>query len=147
MATATNVYSVGRDCTVIIQHPYAPNGGRLDLQHVTGFNAEEEYTTTSVKRLDGTRLDDHLPNGWHGSFDVDRGNQQLDQLQQAIDDAYYNLGTRIRGTVTQYVQEQDGSVTTFVFSNVVFKFMSGAWKDDQVVKQQVMFNASRRRKV
>lgn len=143
----TNLFSVGRDCTVVLTHPLAPNGGRLDLQHVTGFSANPEYTSPSVKRLDGIRLDQNLPNGWSGEFDLDRGNQQADLLADAIETSYFSGAPRLYGTLTQYIQEQDGSTTTFQFDNVSLKITQGSWRDDQVVKSKVMFQASRRRKV
>ncbi len=143
MATST-VFSVGRDCSAIVTHPLV---GRLDIQHVTGFHADPEYTSPQVKRLDGVKLTQHLPDGWAGEFEVERGNQAADALCSAIEDGYYVGGVRQYATLTQYIQEADGSTSTFQFDNVTLKFSLGAWSQDQTVKQKIMFNASRRRKV
>jgi hypothetical protein len=48
----------------------------------------------------------------------------------------------------QYINEVDGSVSTYQFDSVVFKLASaGLWKGDQAVKQKLEFFAARRQRV
>ena len=144
----TNTFTVGRDVSVVITHPYAPTGGRLDLQHVTGWNPEPQFKTDQVDRLDGRVLTQHLPKGWKGSLEIDRGNQVVDQFCQALEDAAFNNLPRVFGTVTYYIQEQDSSVSTYVLEDCAFKISGlGSFKMDDVVKQKIEVDASRRRKV
>lgn len=147
MANPT-LFSVGRDIQAVIQHPLAPNGGRLDLQHVTGFRAQPKHTQVSVKRLDGNRLTDALPDGWDGSFDIDRGNQNADAFCTALEENYFAGGPRVRGTITTYITETDGSVTTHLYQDcAMWLTNAGEWKDDAVVKMNLSFSAPRRRLV
>lgn len=146
--TQTNNFSVGRDVTIIITHVLAGVGGRFDIQHVTGFNPEPHYTSPTVKRLDGIKLTRDLPDGWTAEIDVDRANQSLDEFCDAIENAYYNGIVAPYGSLTYYIQELDGSVSTYQLENASFKIGGlGSWKDDGKVTQKLSVSASRRRKV
>jgi hypothetical protein len=145
---ATNDFSLGRATSIVLTHPLAQTaGGRVDLQHVTGFHATQTYNSPKVDRLDGVTLSKDVPKGWTFTIDIERGNQQVDLLQSAVETAWYTLGTAPYGSMTQYTQEQDGSVSTYQYDNVSLKIDSGDWKDDAAVKQKITGTASRRRQV
>ena len=61
---ASNTFSVGRDCQLVLMGPY----GRIDLTHVTGFEARQLTAPVRVDRIDGTQLAAELPKGWEGAF-------------------------------------------------------------------------------
>ncbi len=140
---ATN-FSLGRDCQVVVMGPF----GRVDLSHVTGFEARQLTQALRVDRLDGTQLGAELPKGWEGSFDVERGTSAVDDFIAQAEQSYYNSGSLPYGTLYQYVTETDGSTSTYQFDSVVFKLSSsGAWKGDASVKQKLEFFAARRMRV
>lgn len=142
--SGTYAYNIGRDCQVVLIGPF----GRVDLSHVTGFEADQVTQAVKVKRLDGLTLNAELPDGWHGSFMVDRGNRAVDQLFQQIEDGWYNSGSTAASTIYQYIAETDGSQTTYQFDNVALKLgKGGSWKSDATVQQTISFTASRRRSV
>lgn len=143
----SNNMNIGRDCQVVIIHPLAP-GGRLDLQHVTGFDAKNAMATAVSDRLDGKVLTAYLPKNWSGTFHIDRGNAVADQFNDALEAAYFNGVNVPFGQVYQYITEVDGSVSAYQFDDCSFMLGDpGSWKNDALVKQTLTFAASRRRKV
>jgi len=91
------------------------------------------------------QLGAELPKGWSGVFTLDRGSSAADDFIAAIEAAYL-AGTAIgAGTLYQYVNEPDGSTSTYQFSGVVFKLTSaGAYRGDAPVAQKLSFYASSR---
>jgi hypothetical protein len=119
--------------------------GRVDLAHVTGFEARQVTQAVRVDRLDGVQLGAELPKGWSGMFTLDRGSPAADDFIAAIEQAYFAGQTISGGTLYQYVNEPDGSTSTYQFAGVVFKLTSaGAYKGDAPVAQRLDFFASSR---
>jgi hypothetical protein len=136
-----NTFSVGSDCQLVVMGPF----GRVDLSYVTGFEAKQVTQSVRVDRLDGVQMGAELPRGWTGTFTLDRGSPAADDFIAAIEQAYFNGQSIAAGTLYQYVNEPDGSTSTFQFSGVVFKLTSaGAYKGDAPVAQQLDFFASTR---
>ena len=140
----SNAFSVGRDCQLVVMGPF----GRVDLTHVTGFEARQLTAPVRVDRIDGTQLAAELPKGWDGHFELERGSSAVDDFMSQVEIAY-NAGKPVAtGTLYQYVTEADGSVSTYQFDGAVFKLASsGAWKGDQSVKQRLEFFAGTRRRI
>ena len=141
---ASNTFSVGRDCQLVLMGPY----GRIDLTHVTGFEARQLTAPVRVDRIDGTQLAAELPKGWEGHFEMERGGPAVDDFAARVE-AAYNAGQSVgAGTLYQYVTEADGSLSTYQFDGAVFKLAhAGSWKGDQSVKQRLEFFASGRRRI
>ncbi len=139
-----NTFSVGSDCQIVVMGPF----GRVDLAHVTGFEARQMTVAVRVDRLDGVQLGAELPKGWSGSFSLDRGSSAADDFIAQIEAAYVAGQTVNAGTLYQYVNEPDGSTSTYQFNGVVFKLTSaGMYKGDAAVMQQLDFYASGRTRV
>ncbi|EKM99025.1 MULTISPECIES: hypothetical protein [Acidocella] len=139
-----NTFSVGSDCQIVVMGPF----GRVDLSHVTGFEASQVTLPLRVDRLDGVQLGAELPKGWNGSFMLDRGSSAADDFIAQIEAAYLNGQSINGGTLYQYVNEPDGSTSTYQFNNAVFKLASaGLYKGDATVTQRLDFFASSRTKV
>jgi hypothetical protein len=141
---ALTAFSIGRDTQLVVMGP----NGRVDLNHVTGFESRQMTTPVRVSRLDGTQLAAELPKGWEGSFEVERGTSALDDFISAMEQGYYNGAGSAPGTMYQYITEVDSSVSTYQFDGVVFKLTSaGSWKGDSSVKQKLEFYATRKRRI
>ena len=139
-----NTFNIGSDCQVVVMGPF----GRIDLAHVTGFESQQVTQPIRVDRLDGLNLGAEVPKGWNGSFSIDRGSSAVDDLIAQIESSYYNGKSISGGTLYQYINETDGSISTYQFSNVVFKLSSaGVYKGDAAVTQKLDFYASARVKV
>jgi hypothetical protein len=136
-----NTFSIGSDCQLVVMGPF----GRVDLAHVTGFEANQVTMAIRVDRLDGVQLGAELPKGWSGTFTLDRGSPAADDFIAAIEQAYLAGQSIPAGTLYQYVNEPDGSTSTYQFSGVVFKLTSaGAYRGDAPVAQKLSFYASSR---
>lgn len=137
-------YSIGRDASVVLIHPLAP-GGRLDLPGVTEFKATPMFTNLKSRRLDGTRLNADLPDGWDFSFNVERSGPEVDALASLIEAAWRSGGIVYSATVYQYVTEPDGSTSTWQYTDCSLRFPDlGTWNADNIVTQQIAGGANRR---
>ena len=137
----TTQFSIGRDCQLVVIGP----AGRIDLTFVTGFESRQITHPVRVDRLDGVPMAAELPRGWEGSFEVERGTSEVDDFIAAAEAAYFAQGNLPFGTLYQYVQEVDGSTSTYQYDAVVFKLSNaGTWKGDASVKQKLEFWASKR---
>ncbi len=141
---STTTFSIGRDTQVVMIGPF----GRVDLLHVTGFDSRQLTQSVRITALDGSQLATELPKGWEGSFDVERGDSTVDDFISQLEAAYYAGGPVAAGTLYQYVNEPDGSTSTYQYNSVVFKLgNAGQWKGDASVKQKLDFFAATRTRV
>jgi hypothetical protein len=138
---SSNTFSVGRDCQLVVMGPF----GRVDLTHVTGFDSRQLTTAVRIDRIDGVQLGAELPKGWDGSFELERGSSAADDFIARLEASYYAGGPIVPGTLYQYVQETDGSTSTYQYSGAVFKLsQAGSWRGDASVKQKLDFFAATR---
>jgi hypothetical protein len=139
-----NAFSIGRDCQLVVMGPL----GRVDLTYVTGFESRQLTQSIRLDRLDGVPMGAELPKGWEGSFEVERGTSAVDDFMASAEQAFFTQGYLPAGTVYQYVQEVDGSTSTYQYSGVVFKLTnSGSWRGDASVKQKLEFFATQRQRI
>lgn len=146
----TGSFDTGKQCTLVLIGPGATPGAtsRVDLPNITGFDCKQATVNVKVDKLDGIQLNAELPKGWTGSFDLERGSSAVDDLFARIEDQWLAAGTYTAGTIYQYVDEADGSSSTYQFDNVALKLdEAGNWKSDQSVKQRISFMANRRRRI
>jgi hypothetical protein len=137
-------FSVGRDTQLVVMGP----NGRVDLEHVTAFESRQLTQSVRVSRLDGTQLGAELPKGWEGSFELERGNSAVEDFIAATELAYFNGGSSSSNTMYQYVNETDGSTSTYQYDGVTFKLVNaGIWKGESSVKQKLEFFGVRRRRI
>lgn len=140
----TTQFSIGRDCQLVVIGP----AGRVDLTYVTGFESRQLTTPVRIDRLDGVPMAAELPKGWEGSFEVERGTSEVDDFIAAAEAAYFAQGSLPAGSLYQYVNEVDGSTSTYQYDAVVFKLANaGAWRGDAAVKQKLEFWASSRTRI
>ena len=139
-----NPYSIGRDCQVVLLW----NGIRIDLRDVVGFQAEQQVKLQHSDPLNSIPVEFNTPAGWRGQFQIDRGSSALDDLVAAIEAAFWNAGIIGSGTIYQYLNEPDGSVSTYEFIGVALTLTeSGHYKAENIVTQTVGFFASQRNRI
>ncbi len=132
-------FSIGSDCTLVVIGP----SGQIDLTYVTGFESRQLTAQVRVDRLDGVQMGAELPKGWEGGFDLERGTPVVDDFIAGLEAAYYANGSMPTSTLYQYVNEVDGSVSTYQYSNAVFRLANaGTWRGDAPVRQRLEFFAS-----
>jgi hypothetical protein len=141
---ASNAFSVGRDCTLVVMGPF----GRVNLVHVTGFESRQLTAAVRVDRIDGTLLGAELPKGWEGFFELERGSSDADDFIAKLEAAYFNGQPVPSGSLYQYISEVDGSTSTYQYQGAVFKFaQAGTWRGDASVKQRLEFFATSRQRI
>lgn len=137
-------FSVGRDTQLVVMGPQ----GRVDLTHVTAFESRQLTQSVRVSRIDGTQLGTDLPKGWEGSFEIERGSSVAEDFIGAAEQQYYNGGGAALSTMYQYINETDGSTSTYQFDGVSFRLSNaGIWKGDSSVRQKLEFFAAKRRRI
>ena len=92
---ALTTFNTGKDCQVVVLGPF----GRVDLEHVTGFESRQITASVRVDRMDGTMVGAELPKGWDGSFDIERGSSSADDLVAQIEQSYLAGSTPAPGTL------------------------------------------------
>ena len=138
-----NQMSVGRDVTVQVFDPNA--GGVVSIKNITMFDAKPSTIQIKSKGIDGIVRHATEPDGWSGSFDVDRYGPNVDRLFALLESNYY-AGVNIQSqTITQTIQEADGSVSQYRFTGVALVYSdAGSWSNGKQVTQKITWNASQR---
>ena len=142
---SANDFSVGNDVRIVLILGVL---GRTDFKHIVGFQADPITKEVRVDRLDGTPLAVYLPGGWKGSFTIDRANSTADDVWATIEAMYWNHQRIPRGTLYEYIDEPDGSTSTYQFSDVAVALQAaGAVHQEAAIKQTVEFFAGQRRRI
>ena len=141
-----NSLSVGRDTTIVLNDPNSGAvGGVPNLLYVTTFDTKQDNTKLKSKGLDGTVRHAVEPEGWSGKIMLDRGNQNLDILFGILEDAYYAGTNVLPQTITQTIQEADGSVTQWQYIGCAISYDEpGNWANGKFIAQSVGWCASKR---
>jgi hypothetical protein len=139
-----NGFSIGRDTSTTI----STADGVLRPTLITKFTTKRDSTEKKVKGLDGITRTLSFPDGWSGSFEIDRQDSAIDDHFANVDANYYSGLDQSPGTIMQTIQEPNGSVRQYQFVGVTLKLDdAGDWVSDDTVKQKLSFSAERRIKV
>ena len=139
-----NGFSVGRDVAIDIVAATGP----LRFSLVTGFKSKMDITDKKIKGLDGITRHVRFPDGWGGSFSLERQDSTADDYFSQLEANYYAGQNEVPCTITETIQEVNGSITQYRYLNVLLRYEdAGEWKGDDTVKMQISFVAARRVKV
>lgn len=144
---ALGSFTVGRDGQAVF---IASNGIRMDLSGVTDFDWRPEYKTARSDVLQGPPIERFLPAGHRLTFSVDRNGPFNDNLMLAIEAGWWAIGSADPGTSGNgvaffFINEVDGSQTTWSFSGLTIKVTQGGdFKTDQPIKQTFEAYAQRK---
>ncbi|GCE85161.1 hypothetical protein [Komagataeibacter diospyri] len=141
---ATKPFNVGRDCRVVLIY----NGSRIKLPTVTGFQAQQQTHRLTSSPLNDMPAFYDTPNGWSGTFNFQRDNSGADDLFAAIESGFWDAGTMILGSIYQYLDECDGTTTTYEFMGATIALNNaGNFQSENIVNQSVSFMARIRNKI
>jgi hypothetical protein len=122
--------------------------GTLTMTGLTDFTADPMTTDIRSKLIDGTPLFGFIPDGYKGSFKMDRLNPNMDNYWAQVEADYFAGKNNLAGTITEIIQEADGSTTEWRYDGVVLRLeKSGDWGGDKKVEQMVSFEAAHKVKV
>ena len=135
--------SIGHDVTVTIFD--VTSNSIVSFPARTGFSAEPITKTINSEPLNGPPQFAEVPNGWRGTLDFDRTDNSIDVYFANYETTYYAGANPLSGTITQTIQEKNGSVTQYQFTGVAMKLaQAGMWKAAEKVAMRVDWNASQR---
>lgn len=135
-------FNIGRDVTLDI---IDPQEGELRFSIITGFDKNARNQELESRPLSGEVLFTHLPDGWEGTFDIDRANGDLDRWYARREAAYFRGGRLTNVTITETITELDGSVSQYRYTNVSMTLSGGGGvRGNDKVTQRVTWRASRR---
>lgn len=136
-----NGISIGKDTTVTLDD----NNGNVVTTRTKSFSSKQKTSNRETVALDGVNRLLNIPIGWEGSFEFERTGPQMDAFINNLEAQYAAGGVTPLVTVTQTVQEADGSVSQYQYQRCVVQFDSaGEWKGDDYVTQKINFMGSAR---
>lgn len=139
-----NGFTVGKDISTNIN----TQSGPLVLALITGFDSKPEYVKKKVKGLDGVTRHVNFPDGWVGSFEVERQDSTLDDYTASWEAGYYAGQNNDTGSITESITEVAGNTTQWQYVGVQLLLdEAGKFSGDDTVKQKVSFTAQQRIKL
>lgn len=139
-----NGFTVGKDVSLDIVGPNGP----LRFNQIVGFSSKQDISDKGIKGLDGITRHVRFPNGWSGSFSLQRQDSTVDDYFAQLEANYYAGVNERPVSITETIQEASGQVTQYRYMDVLLKLdNAGDFKGDDSVNQSISFVASRRIKV
>lgn len=139
-----NGFSVGKDVSLVLVSPQGP----LDVSLVTEFMSKMDTIEIKIKGLDGVTRHVRFPDGWSGTFAIEREGPIIDNYFALIEADYYAGVDSSLCSLTEIIAEPDGSITEWRYLNVLLKYDdAGAWGGDKTVKQKLSFVSETRLKI
>lgn len=143
--TGHGVLSLGKDISIVVT---LATGASLSLSVITNFTRKQDTAKLKSKGIDGIIRHAVVPDGWSGQFDLDRAGAQLDTYFADLESSYYNGSTISNVTITETIEEVDGSISQYRYTGVALEYAdAGAAEVDKFVRQRVNWMAAKRTKV
>lgn len=141
-----NNQTVGRDVSLDF---YTSKGVlAVPAAAITQFDTQPQTTNTASKGLDGITRYGVFPDGWKGTMTIDRLSGLIDTFWSQVEADFYNGVNQIGGTITETIQEPDGSTSVYRYTGVMFDLKdAGSKAANKLVSQKLDFMANRRIKV
>ncbi|TDR80003.1 hypothetical protein [Paludibacterium purpuratum] len=134
-------FNTGKDVSLDINTPNGP----MRISKIMSFDSKPKTTSTEITPLNGQTDELLVPKGWSGTFEVERTDATLDKWWAQFESDYYNGVAQPPATITETIQEVDGSTSTFRYTNVILKLEGAGKKEgDKTIRQSVTFTARRR---
>lgn len=138
-----NRNTIGRDINVVLVTPR----GELNVppEAITGWTVNRRATMSTRKGMAGPPRHRQSPDGYEGSFTIDRFDDSIERHFANLDAAYYRGENTFGGTIQETTQNPDGSVSQFRYTGVEFNLTSlGERSPDGEVTLTLDFLASER---
>lgn len=141
MSFSGNQYSVGSDAKLTIM----ANGVPVRATLLVDFQAKQETADLESIGIDGVTRYRSLEKGWSIDLTFDRGDSIIDDFFAAKEAARYAGQAPPHVTITQTINNPNGTISRYRFEGVALKFDdAGTWAGDKTVQQKVSGKASRR---
>ncbi|MBB3258220.1 hypothetical protein F4827_003088 [Paraburkholderia bannensis] len=138
-----NTFNIGRDgaqLTIIDS-----NSGPVTISNITGFSSKPEMIKLKSVPVNGRVLRRSIYDGHSGTFEIDRQDASYDQYFADAEAAYFAGLPPGQVFITQTVNELDGSVSQWQYSDVaLYPEDNGNWRGQEKVVQKFSFEAGRK---
>jgi len=142
--SSSGQFNTGKDVTLDIVGARGP----LRFSNITGFDSKPQYKSLESKGIDGIGRFDDLPDGWSGSFKLDRMDSAVDDFFAQKESDFYAGISNSTVTITETIQEINGAITQFRYVGVALTLGdAGNKSSDSKIAMSIGFKASRRLKV
>lgn len=135
--------SVGHDASIVL---YDKNSQTvIATANLTMFDEKAEMTEVKSRPLSGLPIYGYIPEGWKGTFELDRNGRAIDDFIAALETRYYAGGNVLTCVINRIVKEPDGSTSNYQYTGVAIKPSdAGSWKGDAKVSQKFDWAAATR---
>lgn len=143
---AVNGIGVGHDATITIYDNLTRQ--ILATANITGFDEKAEMTEIKSRPLSGLPIYGYIPEGWKGTFEMDRTTRFWDDYFANQESAYYAGQAILSLMINRFVNEPDGTVSVYRHVGVAIKPADmGSWRGDSKVTQKFDWASSTRIRV
>lgn len=119
--------------------------GLKKFTNLESFSANENADVQDHTDIGGITRHPKLHQGWHGTFVYQRGSNDLDMYFANQERNYYQGGDQINITIKETINELNGTISEFQFTECVLSLTDGGtYSGTTIVKQTVAFKARRK---
>jgi hypothetical protein len=137
-----NGYTAGRDTSVTV---ILPDGTPLNLGTVLKFRSKRDSVDQKIVKINSKIDNIEFPQGWSGSWDLERTDHALDDYFNQFDANFYDGQDQRYVTIQQTVVEADGSISQWQFNKCTLKYDdAGEFAGDKTTSQKLSFMAEQR---
>ncbi|TKI03578.1 hypothetical protein [Martelella alba] len=137
-------YTLGRDFAIDLNTSY----GVIRIPKITSFDAKPNIKRLNITLLTGQTDELLIPDNWNGTIVAARQGPVLDNFWAQWEADYYAGNAQSTGTITETINEPDGSTTVWRYQSVQFHLSDpGTKTGDKEVSQTLTWTAPRRIKV
>ncbi len=136
-----NGYTLGRDIAVDLNTSY----GVMRIPKIISFDAKPKVNSLEITPLTGLTDELLIPKNWGGTIVAARQDATLDSFWAQWEADYYAGNAQSTGTITETIEESNGSVSVWRYQTVQFHLSDpGAKEGDKEVRQTLTWTARRR---
>lgn len=138
-----NSFNIGRDGSQITI--FDSLAGQVTFNGMISFDTKARTKELESENITGTTVFRFVPNGHEGTFEFDRQDSSVEAYFAQLEANFYAQLPPPVATITQTINELDGSVTQFQYIGVQLNLTdAGSWKGLDKVNPKVGWKASKK---
>jgi hypothetical protein len=113
-----NGFTVGSDVTVSVAGP----GGTaivIPASEITAFDKRPMKREAVSRPLNGPPIFLYMPDGWRGTFGVDRQHSTLESFQAQLEASFFAGTNLLSGTILETITEPNGTTSHYQYTGVM----------------------------
>jgi hypothetical protein len=140
---AANSFNIGRDGSQITI--FDSLAGQVTFNGMISFDTKARTKELESETITGNTIFRFVPNGHEGTFEFDRQDSSVEAYFAQLEANFYAQLPPPVATITQTINELDGSITQFQYIGVQLNLSdAGTWKGLDKVNPKVAWKASKK---